>query len=264
MFNWKFLKKVKIKGVSMVEYAVLLAFLVVVAVVFMDDGGLEKGILGSVNKILAVLDNKAVKKNTLSSITFASKKGWRVQENDDGSLGLIYKDVKEPYCASGFLDLDGPGHYIIQFDYDKFAEALYATGNYKTMEEVEAKVREYKTDHIAKYGVGLFLVNGVGHSIDSDNLTLVSNDDFDGFHRMSVDPAKYDSKLAIAESTKLNANADSGIIHFAGIDSKRTTWYNGIEFTSNGNNSLCFNMENSADIPGMETAVRNALVITKQ
>lgn len=52
MFYRNFMKKIKQKGVSMVEYAVLLAFVAVVAGVFMDDGGLKGGIQGSVDKVV--------------------------------------------------------------------------------------------------------------------------------------------------------------------------------------------------------------------
>lgn len=61
MFGLSFAKNIKQKGVSMVEYAVMLAFVAVVAGVFMDDGGLKGGIQGSVDKVLVrlgVLEDK--------------------------------------------------------------------------------------------------------------------------------------------------------------------------------------------------------------
>lgn len=159
------LGKIKQKGVAMVEYAVLLAFVAVVAGVFMDGDGLKGGIQGSVDKVLAVFDLAGEKESKYKDYNVNAGYGWLLKNGvlqnfaynaTDNSLTNGDKGWL-PKVTSGAVMVglnDGEGTYKIEIDYQAMVDYLKNTG----ISVNETDLKDYFTgkSDAGQVNIGLF------------------------------------------------------------------------------------------------------------
>lgn len=101
------------KGVAMVEYAILLAFIVVVASTFLDDNGISNGINSAVAKVIKIFNNDAdaTVKNLLANAEI-TKGVW--------NSGLVNNDKTTSIRAHSDIVSIEPGEtYVMTLDLNK-------------------------------------------------------------------------------------------------------------------------------------------------
>lgn len=116
------LDKIKQKGALFIEYAFVLAFVIVVGVMFISDGGIKNSIasiFGKANETLEVAVNGGEKQNVFANVSYDRNKKW----NKEGS-----KDNATNSLSVGSLIPIKQGEYIVYFDTAKFKELTGTDG----------------------------------------------------------------------------------------------------------------------------------------
>lgn len=89
--------KLKQKGTMFVEYAILLAFVAIVAAVFLDDHGLDNSISGTVNKLVLKLDGEKTDAEKIPVKTYGTGKGLSLEWLESEATRSLLKNVGQTY-----------------------------------------------------------------------------------------------------------------------------------------------------------------------
>lgn len=177
----RLLSKIKYRGVAMVEYAVLLAFVCVVSAVFFDDGGIEKGIEGSINKVLAIFDQ-----NTKEKYTNYSMIANHILSFNSGKFAEVDNEYGQRTNCTSNIPLGGPGTYRFTIDFAAMKEYLGQNGIDVTEQQVK--------DYVGGLSLGIWGVNEKGTLVENrfqkntgadEGITVYTENNKD-----STDPAK--------------------------------------------------------------------------